>query len=292
MAKEVYVVQSKVRGLAKKKGFRFSGDPLVPAARFERLQAELGDRSVLQPIGTIGTLTFPLYIDDFQNVELRKAISMAIDRAAVINVAFNNTREPATNWMPPIIEGYEEGACGEACTFDAAKAKQMFDAAGGYDGTLTIAYNTDGGHKEWVDAVCVSITNALGVECQGKPYPTQKESRTDIVERKMTGLFRTGWQMDYPSMQNFLAPLYATNAGSNDGDYSNPAFDELLRAAAGQTPEEAITSYQEATRILAEDMPVIPLWYYALAAGWSENVNTPVFTPFGRVDWTSVTLKG
>jgi ABC-type oligopeptide transport system substrate-binding subunit len=93
-------------------------------------------------------------------------------------------------------------------------------------------------------------------------------------------------------MQNFLAPLYATDAGSNDGGYSNPAFDTLLRDAAGQTPEEAIASYQQATQLLAEDMPVIPLWYGALTAGWSENIETPVFTPFGRVDWTSLKLKG
>ena len=110
----------------------------------------------------------------------------------------------------------------------------MFDAAGGFDGTLTLAYNADGGHKEWVDAACVSISNALGVECQGKAYPTFAELRNDVTEDKMTGLFRTGWQMDYPSMQNFLAPIYATNAGSNDGGYSNEEFDTLLRDAAGQ----------------------------------------------------------
>ncbi len=98
--------------------------------------------------------------------------------------------------------------------------------------------------------------------------------------------------MDYPSIQNFLAPLYATNAGSNDGSFSNATFDELLRAAAGQPAEEAIASYQQAEAILAEEMPVIPLWFRALTAGWSQNINAPQFTPFGRVDPTSITLKG
>ncbi|MCU0293538.1 MAG: ABC transporter substrate-binding protein [Thermoanaerobaculaceae bacterium] len=258
----------------------------------DRWKTELGDRSILKPVGVFQSVTFPLYVEEFDNPELRKAISMAIDRESVISVAFNNTRTPADGWVPPVIEGYQPGACGEACTFDAAKAKQMFDDAGGFDGTLTIAYNADGGHKEWVDATCVSIKNALDVECQGKAYPTFAELRNDVTEDKMTGIFRTGWQMDYPSMQNFLAPLYATDAGSNDGGYSNPAFDTLLRDAAGQTPEEAIASYQQATQLLAEDMPVIPLWYGALTAGWSENIETPVFTPFGRVDWTSLKLKG
>jgi len=257
----------------------------------DRWQSELGDRSVLQPTGVFQSITYPLYDKKFDSVDLRKAISMAIDRAAIIKVAFNNTREPADGWVPPVIEGYEPDACGGWCTYDAEKAKEYLAKAGGFDGTLTLAYNTDGGHKEWVDATCVSITNALDIDCQGQPYPTFAELRNDVTENNMTGLFRTGWQMDYPSMQNFLAPIYATNAGSNDGGYSNPNFDNLLRAASGQTPEEAVASYQEAETYLAEDMPVIPLWYGALTAGWSENINPPVFTPFGRVDLTSITTK-
>jgi len=257
----------------------------------DRWMSELGDRSVLQPTGVFQSITYPLYDKKFDSVDLRKAISMAIDRAAIIQVAFNNTREPADGWVPPVIEGYEADACGGWCTYDAEKAKEYLEKAGGFDGTLTLAYNTDGGHKEWVDATCVSITNALDIDCQGQPYPTFAELRNDVTENNMTGLFRTGWQMDYPSMQNFLAPIYATNAGSNDGGYSNPNFDNLLRAASGQTPEEAVASYQEAETYLAEDMPVIPLWYGALTAGWSENINPPVFTPFGRVDLTSITTK-
>ncbi len=45
------------------------------------------------------------------------------------------------------------------------------------------------------------------------------------MQREMTGMFRTGWQMDYPNIENFLAPLYTTTAGSNDGAYSNEEFD-------------------------------------------------------------------
>jgi oligopeptide transport system substrate-binding protein len=258
----------------------------------DRWKSELGDRSLLQPVGVFQSITYPLYDKKFESVDLRKAISMAIDRAAVIKVAFNNTRQPADGWVPPVIEGYEPDVCGEFCTFDAAKAKEYLAKAGGFEGTLTLAYNADGGHKEWVDAACVSIKNALEIDCQGKAYPTFAELRNDVTEDKMDGLFRTGWQMDYPSIQNFLAPIYATNAGSNDGGFSNAQFDELLRAAAGQSSEEAIASYQQAEAILAQEMPVIPLWYGALTAGWSENINAPQFTPFGRVDPTSITLKG
>ena len=75
----------------------------------------------------------------------------------------------------------------------------------------------------------------------------------------MKGLFRTGWQMDYPSIENFLAPIYETGASSNDGDYSNPEFDKLLdEAAAATDPAAANAKYQEAEALLAKDMAVHP----------------------------------
>ena len=90
--------------------------------------------------------------------------------------------------------------------------------------------------------------------------------------------FRTGWQADYPGMGNFLAALYGTGAGSNDGDYSNPDFDAKIREAdAAGSPEEAAELFKEAQTILFEDLPAIPLWYSNVTAGYSENVDNVVF---------------
>lgn len=257
----------------------------------DRWQSELGDRWVLQPTGVFQNVVFPMYDKQFQNADLRKAISMAIDREQVIKVAFNNTRTPANGWVPPVVDGYKANTCGENCEYNPTKAKELLKKAGGFTGTLTIAYNGDGGHKEWVDATCISIKNALGIKCQGKAYPDFKSLRDDVDEQAMTGVFRAGWVMDYPSIQNFLEPLYSTN-GLNDGKYSNKEFDALMAKAKTVPVAEANKLYQEGEAILAKDMPSIPLWYGALSAGWSTNIETPAFTPFGRVDLTSLKLKG
>ena len=58
----------------------------------DRWKSELGDRSLLQPVGVFQSITYPLYDKKFENVDLRKAISMSIDRAAIIKIVFNNTR--------------------------------------------------------------------------------------------------------------------------------------------------------------------------------------------------------
>ena len=104
-------------------------------------------------------------------------------------------------------------------------------------------------------------------------------------------MFRTGWQMDYPSIENFLVPLYKTGASANDGDWSNAQFDQLVDQAATQAGEEGIKTYQQAEAVLAQEMPVIPMWYGKTTAGYSDKVTDVKFTPFSRVDLLSIGTK-
>ncbi|CAB0644920.1 ABC transporter substrate-binding protein [Corynebacterium diphtheriae] len=80
-----------------------------------------------------------------------------------------------------------------------------------------------------------------------------------------------------------MQPLYATNASSNDGQYSNPAFDAKLEEAAGaKSVEEGLKLYQEAEEILFKDLPAIPLWYANVNGGSSDKVSNVTF------NWKSV----
>ena len=98
--------------------------------------------------------------------------------------------------------------------------------------------------------------------------------------------------MDYPSIENFLAPLYGTGASSNDTDYSNKAFDaKLAEAAAATDPDEANKLYQEAEAILVEDFPIMPMWSYSTTFGWSDRVTDVKLTPFGTLDVSSIKVK-
>lgn len=256
----------------------------------DKWKSDLGDRSLNKPIGVIQTATFPLYDKRFQNVDLRHAISLAVNRPLITKTIYNNGRTPATGWTSPILNGYQPNGCGEWCTYDAAKAKQLLQQAGGWSGSLTFSYNADGaGNKEAADAICNSIKNALDISCTPKSYVDFSTFRTDITAFKMTGMFRTGWQMDYPSLQNFLVPLYATNAPSNDGKYSSKEFDSLMKQAAAATGDEANKLYFQGEQVLAKDMPVIPLWYQAQQSGWSTKLADVKITPFGTLDLASVT---
>jgi oligopeptide transport system substrate-binding protein len=109
--------------------------------------------------------------------------------------------------------------------------------------------------------------------------------REQINARTIETAARSGWQADYPGLYNFLGPLYATNAGSNDGDYSNPEFDALLAdGISNPDPDAQNATFTEAQSILLNDLPAVPLWYENVVGGFSENVQDVTF------GWNSVPL--
>jgi oligopeptide transport system substrate-binding protein len=263
----------------------------VSALADDAYQGDLGDRWSEIVSGTVSTITLPLYVEEYNSPDLGKAISLAIDREAITEQIYSGTRIPADGWVSPVVDGYVEGQCGDYCELDVERAKE-FLAKSGFEGTLTLSYNADGDHKAWTEAVCNQVKTNLGVECLATPEPDFATLRQKVNAREMTGMFRTGWVMDYPSIENFLAPLYTTNGSANDGDYSNDQFDALIaEAGASATIEEANVLYQEAERLLAEDMAVIPAWYTRAIGGWSENVAALEFSPRDRVELTTIEMK-
>lgn len=261
----------------------------------DKYKQDLPDRAGDRETGGIQTLTFPPVTTDpvYKNPKLRQAISMAIDRDLITKQIFNGGRTPADGWVSPVVDGAKPGQCGEFCKYDPEKAKSLLQEAGGVPGNkLSIAYNADSAHKDWVEATCNSIKNALGVQCVAQPVADFATLRAQINAHTQKGMFRSGWIMDYPSIENFLTPLYATGASSNDGLYSNPAFDAKIKeAAAADTLDKANTLYQEAEAMLKEGMPAIPLWYYKINYGWSDKVENVKGTAQNYLDYANITVK-
>ena len=253
-------------------------------------QSDFPGRNKNGPITAIQTITLPVYDANYNDPNLGKALSMAIDRPAVIKAVFNGSRQPATGWVAPGLVGYKAGACGQYCTFNPTAAKAAF-AQAKFKGPFTLAYNADADHKAWTEAVCNSIKNTLGVACTAKPYVDFSTFRAAINAHKMTGMFRSGWSQDYPHIQDFLEPLYTTGASANDGLFSNPQFDALIKKANGETGDQALADYQAAEALLANSMSVIPLWYYTQQSVWSTRLKNVIVDTVGNLDITSVTVS-
>ncbi len=265
----------------------------IPATSLSSFESDLGDRAVNQPAAIFQSFTIPARLAHFGNDEegklRRQALSLSINREQITDVIFNGTRTPASDFTSPVIDGWSDSLAGaDVLGYDADKAKDLWaqaDAISPWSGTFKIAYNSDGGHKEWVDAVINSIKNTLGIDAEGDAFATFADIRTKITDRTIDEAFRTGWQADYPGLYNFLGPLYATNAGSNDGDYSSAEFDAALKSGISTTDTAAATAdFQKAQEILLTDLPAIPLWYSNVTGGFSENVQNVQF------GWNSVPL--
>ncbi|WP_270436508.1 peptide ABC transporter substrate-binding protein [Bifidobacterium dentium] len=215
----------------------------------------------------------------------RQAISMAINRNNICEKVLNGTGTPASDFTSPLTPGYSDSLKGsDNLKYNASKAKELWEKANAIspwtsDDKLTFAYNADGGHETIYTAVVNSINNTLGSEVAAtNPYPTFNDYRTAVSDRKVQGAFRSGWQPDYPSAENYLVQNFSSSAadgnGSNDGDYKNSKFDDLCnQAAAAQTTDEANKLYQQAQEVLLNDLPAVPLYYANAYGAASTNVS-------------------
>ena len=245
----------------------------IPAAQTKTFEKDSKVQAYNKAGSTIQTFTIPASLEHFQtNTEegqlRRQAISMAIDRSAITDKVLSGTGTPTLDFTSPMTPGYSKSLKGnEVLKYNKAKAKELWkkaDAISKFTGKLTFSYNADGGHEPIYKAVVNSINNTLGSEVAAtNPMPTFNEFRDAVTNRKMTGAFRTGWQPDYPSAENYLFQIFDSKAadgnGSNDGDYKNPEFDAMLDKAYATTDADAANKlYQQSEELLLKELPAFP----------------------------------
>ncbi|MFF6867944.1 peptide ABC transporter substrate-binding protein [Streptomyces sp. NPDC003444] len=240
---------------------------------------DLGDRAVDQAYSAVQTMAVAFYADQWSkpkpvDPKVIQGLSMAIDRATITKTVLQGTREPATGWVAKGVLGYQPNAV-DVTKFDPAKAKELIKAGGGVPGNkISLQFNADGGHKEWVDAVCNSITQSTGVACVGDGKPDFQADLTARKNKQVKSFYRSGWVLDYPVNANFISDLFRTGAAGNQGGFSNKELDaKIAKADSAATLDESVKQYQAIEKDLVNYMPSIPLWYYKVNAGYSEKVS-------------------
>jgi oligopeptide transport system substrate-binding protein len=253
---------------------------------YERVSAgdhagDLAGRYVDRNFMHLQNLYFPHYLPGYDNPDLHKAVSMAIDRGAVIREAMNGRQRPADGFCVPGVLGYLPGQGGDYFTYDPVKAREHL-AKSGFTGPLTLFANFGSAAVTWMPSVCASIAETLGIECTMNRDMPFGEYLSNVVGQTMTGPYRQDWRAEYPSLENFLSPLFKTGMAANYAGYSSAEFDAAIDAAdAAPDEEQALALYQRAERILVQDMPAIPLWQEWSVSGYSRklaNVKVDIFT--------------
>ncbi|MGW4895011.1 peptide ABC transporter substrate-binding protein [Kitasatospora sp. NPDC004240] len=269
----------------------------LPISALSTVKGEFGDRYIYKPESGVGYIGFPIATNpaSYGKPEIRKAISMAIDREAITKTIFSGSRVPADDFINPLIPGYRKGAMGDAAKYDPAKAKELFTTAGGVpNNTIELGYNADGGHKDWIEAVGNQLKKNLGVEVTFKPFEKFGKILDALGDKQYSGAFRMAWSMDYPSAENYLRPIFSKVAienGSNYGGYVNEEFETLLNQAdQAKTAEEGTKLYQQADDILIKDLPYIPVYSYMSSAAYSKKIKNFDTDAQGRMNLAEVEL--
>ncbi|MEU4840497.1 ABC transporter substrate-binding protein [Nocardia testacea] len=270
----------------------------VPSSALTVVDDDLGERAVSAPTAQnqwIGTQPGLPHFGGEEGRLRRHAISMAIQRQAIGDKIFRGTRAPARDYTSRVLPGYDGDLPGaQVLDYNPGEARRLWakaDEISPWSGRFEIAYNADGDHQAWVDAVANSIKNTLGIEAVGAALPTFKQLRDQITTRTVGKAFRSGWQGDYPTMLQFLEPGFLSNSETNDFDYHNPEFDALVAAAeAAPTEAESWALVARAQTLLLRDMPTIPIFDYVNSAGYSERVRGVAFGWNGLADFENIEL--
>ena len=261
----------------------------IPPASGGEARKLLGDRFVATASGTMDYLGFPIFDKRFASPGLRRAISMAIDRQGIVDAVYDGTFKPMASLVAPLVPGYRENACGEACVYDKAKAKALFDQSGGFTGTLDLYFsNADPSYEQWMQAVANQLKENLGItDIRFRKIPAADYLST-LRAKKETGPYRNNWVMDYPSPQNYLENMWG--AGNRMG-WDDKRFDDLIaQGNAAPSMEASIPLYQKAEDVALADMPMIPLWNWQDQAGYSNKITEVHIDPYGP-NLDTITVK-
>lgn len=271
-----------------------------PPAQWEQANndPDLSSRKVEGDGAALTYLGFPLYRkgEAWDDIEFRKAVSMAIDRQSIIDQVLPGQAVPATSWVVPNgVPGGVAGTC-EWCTFDVAAAKAALAKAGGWpaDKTLTIYLGQDETQQEYFKAIGDQLQLNLGIKYKLEPTPDFFARRS---ARDFNGAYRNNWFPDYPLNENYLAPVYASGdpkKGNTSFGYYDAKFEEAIKAGdEAANIDEAVTKYQEAEKVLAADFPTVPISFSKNVTFYSDRVDNVVLDPFsGAVKLRLLDYKG
>jgi oligopeptide transport system substrate-binding protein len=264
----------------------------VPAARLPQASADFGERLYTFDAPGISYLGLPLWDERYQDVRVRQAISMAIDRATISDVVYGGLYTPATAFTPAVEAGTPEGICGEFCEYDPEAAKALLDEAGGFDGTIDIYYPGGIGLDELYKAIANQLRQNLGVEAVATPSADWAEFSENRTNGDIEGPFFSRWGALYPSQQNTLRSFYVDGGGCPNciPYYEDDVADLIAAADAEADPAAAGEAYAAVQERILEDFPAPPLFFETYSYVTSERVAELPTSAVGNPTFTAVVL--
>lgn len=270
----------------------------IPTGRFAELTEKYGssvDGYTISPSrqtlagaeASVYYLAVNLEDETMANKDLRHAIGLAINRQNIVDTLYEGVREPADNVFPPIID--KKGGSWEYAKYDPEAAKKIIDEKGLAGTTIKLSYNSGGGHEDVMSCIQADLTAVgLNVEQDTKEWAAYLQGLTDGDFQ----MGRLGWIADYPTLDNFIFPNFYSTADNNYSRYNNPEVDAAIDDARKIVDEDdRKDAYRKINQMVADDMPIIPIMFYAHQHVASDRVNELYYNAQGIADLGHASLR-
>lgn len=270
----------------------------IPLTEVERLKKESKELHIIPQAGTY-YYAFNTQKAPFDNVKVRKAFALAIDRQTIVDKV-RKTGTPATAFVPAGVPDATAdkdfrtvGGAFFPVKADAAQAKQLL-AEAGYPGgkgfpEVTLIYNSTEEHKILAEAILEMWKQNLGISNiklanmeWGVFIPTRQKGDFQIA--------RDGWIGDYNDPMTFI-DLFTTGNGNNDPQWKNAEFDQLIKKARNaSTEEERMATLHQAEKLFLDDVIMAPVFFYTQNCMIKPNVKNLHVSPLGLTYFDRVEL--
>lgn len=226
--------------------------------------------------------------------EVRQAVSLAIDRRALVEDLREGNLTVARSLVPPGVPGSRDFACG-SCRHDPDTAEELFEEHEVSD--LTLWLNEGGGHEDVAEHLRRNL-DAVGVDLTLRTVE-DFGAYLDALRGGRASMFRLGWTLDYPTLDNALRPLVHSSArpsggeGFNYGGFADDEVDSLLDEARATLDGGLRRSryWQAEERVLNQQQALVPLFFTRHRLIVSERVSGFVYTPMRTVDLAAVRIR-
>jgi oligopeptide transport system substrate-binding protein len=262
----------------------------VPSTDLTRVQKDPVLKKQFSSTPQLRLTMFRFYTDSppFDNVNIRKAFAMAVDRDTLVATVTRGNELPAYTMTPPGSIGNVPTSAGIGIKFDAAGAQKLLSDAGypggkgfppivyGYNASETNARIAQALQKMWQDTLGVQVT-LKGVE--GGGYK-------DVEVSGALNIYRQGWGMDFTDAQNLWANLFTSDV-TLKGTFVPPNFDNLVKqAAAEQSTAKRKQLYTQIEKLYVQDSAAaVPLFYQTVNVLTKPSLARP-FEPSTLEYWT------
>lgn len=250
----------------------YTGKPTgeIPAEQIPVLKETKKDEIVTKGIASSYYYQFNTNEVPFNNVKVRKALAMAIDRQAIVESVTMAGEVPSFGFVPPGIIGEKEDYRTEVkddfFTENADEAKKLLtEGLAELKLTkfpkVTLTFNTSDGHKKIAEAIVEMWRQNLGIEVgiENQEFSVLLKNRTAMNYQ----IARAGWGADYNDPMTYL-DMFVTNGGQNNTGFASAEYDALIkRANASGDQKERIAAMTQAEKILMDYMPIMPIYYYS-----------------------------